>query len=128
MALGVSSRIVVAETEAAPTTTGASFTAVTLSLIATVAALGAGGSRVRIKPYGPMLVRAYEAMRSDLPPAKATLALKWEQMQVPLSIAVDNPNQIWVDNLRSDLRGFVRKAVHDYGAEQVERRILQPFA
>jgi hypothetical protein len=26
--------------------------------------LGAGGSRVRIKPYGPMLVRAYEAMRT----------------------------------------------------------------
>lgn len=37
--------------------------------------------------------------------AKATLALKWEELQIPLSISVDNPNQIWVDNMRTDLRG-----------------------
>jgi tetratricopeptide (TPR) repeat protein len=39
-------------------------------------------------------------------PAKVTLALKWEEMQVPLAITVDNPNQLWVDNMRSDLHGF----------------------
>lgn len=39
-------------------------------------------------------------------PAKATLALKWEELQVPLSIAVENVNQLWVDNMRADLRGF----------------------
>ena len=38
--------------------------------------------------------------------AKATLALKWEELQVPIAITVDNPNQIWVDNMRSDLRTF----------------------
>jgi hypothetical protein len=39
-------------------------------------------------------------------PAKATLALKWEELQVPIAISVDNPNQLWVDNMRTDLRGF----------------------
>jgi hypothetical protein len=39
-------------------------------------------------------------------PAKATLALKWEELQIPVSITVDNPNQLWVDNMRADLRGF----------------------
>ncbi len=39
-------------------------------------------------------------------PAKATLALKWEELQVPISIEVENPNQLWVDNMRADLRGF----------------------
>jgi tetratricopeptide (TPR) repeat protein len=39
-------------------------------------------------------------------PAKATVALKWEELQIPLSITVDNPNQLWVDNMRTDLRGF----------------------
>jgi hypothetical protein len=38
-------------------------------------------------------------------PAKATVALKWEELQIPLSITVDNPNQIWVDNMRAELRG-----------------------
>ena len=39
-------------------------------------------------------------------PAKATLALKWEQLQVPFTVAVENVNQLWVDNMRADLRGF----------------------
>jgi hypothetical protein len=38
-------------------------------------------------------------------PAKATLALKWEELQVPIAITVDNPNQLWVDNMRTELRG-----------------------
>ena len=39
-------------------------------------------------------------------PAKTTLALKWEELQIPVSITVDNPDQLWVDNMRTDLRGF----------------------
>src|SRR5262249_8616361 len=39
-------------------------------------------------------------------PAKATLALEWENLQVPISIVVENPTQIWVDNMRHDLEGF----------------------
>ena len=38
-------------------------------------------------------------------PEKATVALKWENVQVPFSISVENATQIWVDNLRRDLRG-----------------------
>ena len=38
-------------------------------------------------------------------PDKVTAALKWEGLQVPFSISVDNVNQLWVDNMRTDLRG-----------------------
>lgn len=37
-------------------------------------------------------------------PAKATVALKWEELQIPFSITVDNPNQLWVDQMRAELR------------------------
>lgn len=36
--------------------------------------------------------------------AKATLALKWEELQIPVAIEVENVNQLWVDNLRTELR------------------------
>lgn len=36
---------------------------------------------------------------------KATVALKWEELQIPFSITVDNPNQLWVDTIRAELRG-----------------------
>lgn len=39
-------------------------------------------------------------------PAKATVALKWEELQIPISIAVDDADRLWVDNMRTDLRGF----------------------
>ncbi len=39
-------------------------------------------------------------------PEKAIVALKWENLQVPFSISVENATQIWVDNLRRDLHGF----------------------
>jgi hypothetical protein len=39
-------------------------------------------------------------------PAKATVALEWEELRVPLTIEVDNVNQLWVDNMRNDLRGW----------------------
>jgi hypothetical protein len=38
-------------------------------------------------------------------PEKATVALKWENLQVPFSISVENATLIWVENLRRDLRG-----------------------
>ena len=37
---------------------------------------------------------------------KATVALKWESLEVPVSIAVENATQLWVDNMRHDLQGF----------------------
>jgi hypothetical protein len=39
-------------------------------------------------------------------PEKATVALKWESLEVPVSITVENATQLWVDNMRHDLQGF----------------------
>ncbi len=39
-------------------------------------------------------------------PSKATVALQWEELQLPLTIEVDDVNALWVDNLRTDLRGW----------------------
>lgn len=39
-------------------------------------------------------------------PAKATVALKWEELQVPFSITVDDVPARWVAKMRSELRGY----------------------
>jgi DUF2911 family protein len=39
-------------------------------------------------------------------PAKATVALKWEELAIPLTITVDNAKELWVDAMRTDLHGF----------------------
>lgn len=39
-------------------------------------------------------------------PAKATVALKWEELQVPLAVTVDNAPGLWVDQMRRDLKGW----------------------
>ncbi|MEO8430240.1 MAG: DUF2911 domain-containing protein [Acidobacteriota bacterium] len=60
--------------------------------------------RVTVKPgkseYHEWLT--YEFTERE--PAKATVALKWEELQIPISVSVENVNQLWVDNLRTDLR------------------------
>ena len=38
-------------------------------------------------------------------PDKVTAALEWENVQVPFTISVDNVNELWVENLRRELRG-----------------------
>ena len=43
---------------------------------------------------------------TDREPAKATVALKWEELQVPLTVSVENVNDLWVDGMRTDLKGF----------------------
>jgi hypothetical protein len=40
-------------------------------------------------------------------PAKATVALKWEELQVPFTITVDNPDQLYVDMMRAELSSSV---------------------
>jgi hypothetical protein len=37
-------------------------------------------------------------------PAKATVALKWEDLQVPFILTVENPADLYVENLRHELR------------------------
>ena len=39
-------------------------------------------------------------------PAKATVALKWEELQVPLTIAVDDAPARWVAKMKDELRGY----------------------
>jgi hypothetical protein len=39
-------------------------------------------------------------------PAKITAALKWEELEIPFTVSVDDVNQLWVDDLRRDLRGW----------------------
>ena len=39
-------------------------------------------------------------------PAKATVAMKWEELAVPVTVGVDNVNELWADGMREDLKGF----------------------
>jgi tetratricopeptide (TPR) repeat protein len=39
-------------------------------------------------------------------PAKAIVALKWEEVQVPLAITVDDVNARWVAKMKDELRGY----------------------
>jgi hypothetical protein len=39
-------------------------------------------------------------------PARATVALKWEELQVPFSITVDDAPARWVAKMRAELRGY----------------------
>ncbi len=60
--------------------------------------------RVKVKPepsdYHEVLAYEFPERRND----KATVALKWENLAVPIAITVDNANQLYVDNLRRELR------------------------
>ena len=38
-------------------------------------------------------------------PAKVTAALEWENLRIPFSVSVDNVMDLWVENLRRELRG-----------------------
>ena len=61
--------------------------------------------RVQTKPakseYHEWLT--YEFTERD--PAKATVALEWEELQVPMTIEVPNVNELWVESIRKELRG-----------------------
>ena len=62
--------------------------------------------RVTAKPgkseYHEWLTYEFAERHSD----RAVLALKWEDLQVPVSIGVDDVNALWVENMRRDLRGW----------------------
>jgi hypothetical protein len=61
--------------------------------------------RVKVKPgttdYHEWLT--YEFTERD--PGKVTVALQWENLQVPVTVSVDDVNALWVENLRKELRG-----------------------
>ena len=61
--------------------------------------------RVKVKPakseYHEWLTYDFTDRRPD----KATVALKWEDLQVPFTITVDNPADLYLAAIREDLRG-----------------------
>ena len=60
--------------------------------------------RVQVKPskseYNEWLTYEFTDRRPD----KATVALKWENLQVPFEVSVPNAVELWVDNMRHELR------------------------
>jgi hypothetical protein len=60
--------------------------------------------RVKVKPEASDY---HEVLTYDFPerrPDTATVALKWENLAVPFTITLDNPAQLYVENLRRELR------------------------
>ncbi|MFL6236916.1 MAG: DUF2911 domain-containing protein [Thermoanaerobaculia bacterium] len=60
--------------------------------------------RVKAKPeasdYHEVLAYEFPERQID----KATMALKWENLSLPLALTIDNPTQLYVENLRRELR------------------------
>ena len=64
-------------------------------------------------------------------PAKVTAALKWEELQVPFAISVDNVAQLWVDGLRRDLHqwsGFTAQNWSQAAAYCAQNKVNLPEA
>jgi hypothetical protein len=61
--------------------------------------------RVSVKPrkapFTPLLTYEFVERRPD----RATLVLRWDELEVPVSISVENPTALWVENLGKELRG-----------------------
>lgn len=61
--------------------------------------------RVKVKPskseYNEWLAYEFIDRRNN----RATVALKWEELQVPITITVDNPADLYLAAIRNDLRG-----------------------
>jgi hypothetical protein len=55
----------------------------------------------RKAPFTPLLTYEFVERKGD----RATLALRWDELEVPFSIAVENPTALWVENLARELRG-----------------------
>lgn len=60
--------------------------------------------RVKVKPskseYHEWLTYEFD----DRKPEKATVALKWENLQVPFTISVDNPTDLYMSKIHNELR------------------------
>ena len=62
--------------------------------------------RIKVKPsqaeYNEWLTYEF----TDRRPEKATLALKWEELQVPITISVDDPTSLHIAQVRNELRNY----------------------
>ena len=70
--------------------------------------------RVKVKPakseFHDFLTYDFTNRGAD----KATVALKWEELQVPWTIAVDNANDLWLASLNNQLRGGASDDYHNW--------------
>jgi tetratricopeptide (TPR) repeat protein len=87
--------------------------------------------RVPVKPekseYNEWLTYEF----TDRHPDKATVALKWEDLQVPIHITVDNANDLYVENLRRELRsdpGFNWQSWSSAAQFALQRKVNLPEA
>lgn len=60
--------------------------------------------RVKVKPKKSDYTHWLTYEFTERQPDRATVALKWEYLQVPWTITVDNANELYVENLRRQLR------------------------
>lgn len=60
--------------------------------------------RVKVKPAKSEFHEWLTYEFTDRQPDKATVALKWENLQVPFRITVDNAADLYVQNIRNELR------------------------
>ena len=61
--------------------------------------------RVQVKPrkapFTPWLTYEFVERRPD----RATVVLRWDELEVPVTVAVENPTSLWVESLGKELRG-----------------------
>ncbi len=60
--------------------------------------------RVKVKPKESAFQHWLTYEFTDRHPKKATLALKWDKLEIPLALAVENIEQLYVAQMRDDLR------------------------
>ena len=60
--------------------------------------------RVKAKPAKSEYHEWLSYEFTDRKPDKATVALKWENLQVPFDVTVPNATDLWVENMRRELR------------------------
>jgi hypothetical protein len=61
--------------------------------------------RVTVKPRKAPFTSVLTYDFPERRPDRATLALRWDELEVPILIAVENPTALWVENLGKELRG-----------------------
>jgi hypothetical protein len=62
--------------------------------------------RVKVKPSAAEFNEWLTYEFTDRRPDKATVALKWEELQVPFTISVDNATDLHLASIRNELRNF----------------------
>jgi hypothetical protein len=87
--------------------------------------------RVTVKPAKSEYHHWLTYEFTDRQPDKATVALKWEELQVPFTVSVPNSDQIYVENLRRELRtspGFNWQSWADAASWAIQNEVNLPEA